>query len=176
MWIPVHVSWRLNERHYGALQGMNKEEVTSQYGVEQVMIWRRSFATPPPPVEKTDPRFPGGDPRYAAVSEADLPLTESLSDTVNRLLPYWHGAIAPAVQSNQRVIIVAHGNSLRALLMYLKGLSEQEVMALNIPTGIPLVCDLDSDLRYRGDTYLGDAAEVERAIAAVTGQISPKKA
>lgn len=170
MWIPVYRSWRLNERHYGALQGLNKAETAAQYGEEQVLIWRRSYDTPPPPLDKSDPRYPGNDPRYRELSEQELPLTESLKDTVARFLPYWHETIAPTIRAGRRAIIVAHGNSLRALVKYLDQLSDQEILKLNIPTGMPLVYELDDDLRPISHYYLGDPEEVARAMDQVASQ------
>jgi len=170
MWIPVHHSWRLNERHYGALQGLNKAETAAQFGDEQVKIWRRSYDTPPPPLDAQDERFPGRDPRYAALSPAELPLTECLKDTVARMLPHWHDVIAPAVKAGQRVIVAAHGNSLRALVKYLDNISEDEIIGLNIPTGIPLVYELDADLNPIRHYYLGDPEAIARAAQAVADQ------
>ncbi|MEY4168423.1 MAG: 2,3-bisphosphoglycerate-dependent phosphoglycerate mutase [Acidobacteriota bacterium] len=170
MWIPVHHSWRLNERHYGALQGLNKAETAAQFGDEQVKIWRRSYDTPPPPLDAQDERFPGRDPRYAALSPAELPLTECLKDTVARMLPHWHNVIAPAVKAGQRVIVAAHGNSLRALVKYLDNISEDEIIGLNIPTGIPLVYELDADLKPIRHYYLGDPEAIARAAQAVADQ------
>lgn len=174
MWIPVINSWRLNERHYGALQGLNKAETAAKYGDEQVHIWRRSYSTPPPPLERTDERFPGTDPRYATLSEAELPLTECLHDTVNRFLPYWHETIAPTIRSGKRVLIAAHGNSLRALVKYLDNVSDEEIPELNIPTGIPLVYELNDDLTPIRHFYLGDQSKVEAAMQAVKHQGSAK--
>jgi 2,3-bisphosphoglycerate-dependent phosphoglycerate mutase len=170
MWIPVHRDWRLNERHYGALQGLNKAETAAKFGEDQVKVWRRSYATPPPALDRSDPRFPGHDRRYANLAPADVPLTESLADTVNRFLPAWHGTIAPAVQSGARVIVAAHGNSLRALVKYLDGMSDDAIVELNIPTGIPLVYELDGDLRPIRHYYLGDEEAVKRAAEAVAKQ------
>jgi len=170
MWIPVHHSWRLNERHYGALQGLNKAETAAQFGDEQVKIWRRSYDTPPPPLDAQDERFPGRDPRYAALSPAELPLTECLKDTVARMLPHWHNVIAPAVKAGQRVIVAAHGNSLRALVKYLDNISEDEIIGLNIPTGIPLVYELDAELKPIRHYYLGDPEAIARAAQAVADQ------
>ena len=147
MWIPVEHSWRLNERHYGALQGLNKAETTEQYGEQQVKIWRRSYDTPPPALEMSDPRWPGRDPRYADMAREDVPLTESLKDTVARFLPFWHNAIAPALRAGRKPIIAAHGNSLRALVKYLDNVSEADITELNIPTGVPLVYELDDNLK-----------------------------
>jgi 2,3-bisphosphoglycerate-dependent phosphoglycerate mutase len=157
VWIPIANDWRLNERHYGALQGLNKTETAALYGAAQVKIWRRSFDVQPPPLKPDDPRHPSNDPRYAALPRSALPLAESLKDTIARVLPCWHSAIAPAVQSGQRVLVAAHGNTLRALVKYLDDMSDSEVVELNIPTGIPLVYELDTNLkpirrRYAGDT------------------------
>jgi 2,3-bisphosphoglycerate-dependent phosphoglycerate mutase len=174
MWLPIHGSWRLNERHYGALQGLNKAETARQYGDDQVHIWRRSFDVPPPPLEPTDPRFPGRDRRYADLADAELPRTESLKDTVARLLPYWHAEIAPEVRKGRRVLIAAHGNSLRALVKYLDGVSDEEIVGLNIPTGVPLVYELDEELRPMGHRYLGDPERIQAAMAAVAAQGSSR--
>ena len=170
MWIPVEHSWRLNERHYGALQGLNKAETAAKFGEAQVLAWRRSYDTPPPALEKGDPRFPGADPRYAGLDPGELPLTECLKDTVARVLPYWNASIAPAVRTGKRVVIAAHGNSIRALVKYLDGVSDADIVGLNIPTGIPLVYELDAALKPMRHYYLGDPAEVEKRIAAVSSQ------
>jgi 2,3-bisphosphoglycerate-dependent phosphoglycerate mutase len=170
MWIPVEISWRLNERHYGALQGLNKAEMAEKFGEAQVKIWRRSYDTPPPALEKTDPRFPGNDPRYRDLSPSELPLAECLKDTVARFLPYWHGTIAPAIKSGKKVIIAAHGNSLRALVKYLDEISDKDIVELNIPTGVPLVYELGADLKPLTHYYLGDQAAVEAATQAVANQ------
>jgi 2,3-bisphosphoglycerate-dependent phosphoglycerate mutase len=170
MWIPVQKNWRLNERHYGALQGLNKAETAAKHGDAQVKIWRRSYDIPPPPLAPDDERFSGRDPRYAGLRPGEIPLTESLKDTVARFLPYWHETIAPAVTSGQRVIIAAHGNSLRALVKYLDDVPDDEIVELNIPTGIPLVYELDDSLRPIRHYYLGDADAAARAAAAVAGQ------
>ena len=170
MWIPVHHSWRLNERHYGALQGLNKAETAAKFGEGQVLIWRRSYDVPPPALERGDPRDSRGDPRYAGITESGLPLTECLKDTVARFLPYWTGTIAPAVRAGQRILIVAHGNSLRALVKYLDEVSDSAIVNLNIPTGIPLVYELDSALRPTRHFYLGDPAEAEARARAVADQ------
>jgi 2,3-bisphosphoglycerate-dependent phosphoglycerate mutase len=170
MWLPVRHSWRLNERHYGALQGLNKSETAAQFGEDQVKVWRRSYDVPPPPLEPSDPRFPGNDPRYAGLAPDQLPLTECLKDTVARFLPYWHETLAPAVKSGHRVLVAAHGNSIRAMVKYLDNVSDDEIVGLNIPTGIPLVYELDADLRPVRHEYLGDPDEVARAMAAVAGQ------
>lgn len=170
MWIPVENSWRLNERHYGGLQGLNKSETAAKFGEEQVKIWRRSYDIPPPALEKDDPRWPGNDPRYKDLSESELPLTECLKDTVARFLPYWHGTIAPAVKAGKKVIIAAHGNSLRALVKYLDNVSDQDIVELNIPTGMPLVYELDQDLKPIKSYYLGDPEKVKAAMEAVAAQ------
>jgi 2,3-bisphosphoglycerate-dependent phosphoglycerate mutase len=170
MWIPVHRSWRLNERHYGALQGLNKAETAAQYGEEQVKIWRRSYATPPPPLTQDDPRHPGRDRRYDDLRAEELPLAESLADTVARFLPYWHESIVPEIRAGKRVLIAAHGNSLRALVKHLDGISDDEIVGLNIPTGIPLVYELDDDLRPLQHYYLGDPEAVAKAAEAVARQ------
>lgn len=175
MWIPVERSWRLNERHYGALQGLNKAETAAKYGDEQVLVWRRSYDTPPPALEKSDPRYPGKDPRYKHLSEADLPLTECLKDTVERFLPYWHESIAPTIKSGKRVIITAHGNSLRALVKYLDDIPDEEIVGLNIPTGMPLVYELDDALKPQKHYYLGDPDEVAKAMQAVANQGKAQK-
>ncbi|MFP3867355.1 MAG: 2,3-diphosphoglycerate-dependent phosphoglycerate mutase [Desulfobacteraceae bacterium] len=174
MWIPIHHSWRLNERHYGGLQGLNKTETVEQHGLEQVKIWRRSYDIPPPPLTPDDPYYPGKDPRYAKVLPAELPLTECLKDVVARFLPYWHETMAPAVQSGQRVIIAAHGNSLRALVKYLDQVSDQEIVGLNIPTGIPLVYELNDDLTPIRHYYLGDPEKIKAAIQSVADQLKKK--
>ncbi|WP_025041997.1 2,3-diphosphoglycerate-dependent phosphoglycerate mutase [Nitrosospira briensis] len=175
MWIPVNLTWRLNERHYGALQGLNKLETALKYGEEQVQIWRRSYNVRPPALTPEDERYPGFDPRYRNLEREDIPLTECLQDTVARFLPYWNETIAPRVQSGQRILIAAHGNSLRALVMYLDNLSEQDVMELNIPTGVPLVYELEEDLKPIRSYYLGDQAAIEQAMQVVAnqGKISP---
>ena len=170
LWIPVEKTWRLNERHYGSLQGLNKSETAAQYGEDQVLVWRRSYDIPPPPLEKSDERYPGHDPRYRDVPAADLPLTECLKDTVDRFLPYWHEVIAPQVKAGKKVVIAAHGNSLRALVKYLDDLSEEEVLKLNIPTGIPLVYELDDQLKPVKRYYLGDQEAIAAATAAVASQ------
>ncbi len=170
MWIPVELSWRLNERHYGALQGLNKAEMAVRFGEEQVKKWRRSYDIPPPALERTDPRFPGTDPRYQSLSPSELPLTECLKDTVARFLPYWRGTIGPAIRSGRRVIVAAHGNSLRALVKYLDEVSDRDIVELNIPTGVPLVYELDADLRPLKHYYLGDQGAIAAAAAAVANQ------
>jgi len=170
MWIPVNHSWRLNERHYGALQGLNKAETAAKYGEKQVLAWRRSYDVPPPILERGDPRDSRADPRYAGLAGSELPLTECLKDTVARFLPYWNETIAPAVRGGRKVLIVAHGNSLRALVKYLDAVSDSEIVDLNIPTGLPLVYELDSALRPTRHYYLGDAAEAEARARAVADQ------
>jgi len=170
MWIPVHRSWRLNERHYGALQGLNKAETAAKFGEDQVKIWRRSYDIPPPVLTPEDERYPGHDPRYKGLSKQELPLTECLKDTVARFLPLWHETIAPAIQGGQRVIIAAHGNSLRALVKYLDNISEAEIVELNIPTGMPLVYELDDHLKPLNRYYLGDPEKVKAAMEAVAAQ------
>jgi 2,3-bisphosphoglycerate-dependent phosphoglycerate mutase len=170
MWLPVKRSWRLNERHYGALQGLNKSETAERFGEEQVKIWRRSYDIPPPPLTPDDERYPGTERRYADLSATELPLTECLKDTVARFLPLWHHDIAPTIKSGKRVLIVAHGNSLRALVMYLDHISEADIVELNIPTGIPLVYELDADLKPTRSYYLGDPEKVKAAMGAVAKQ------
>ncbi|MBN2483069.1 MAG: 2,3-diphosphoglycerate-dependent phosphoglycerate mutase [Candidatus Omnitrophica bacterium] len=170
MWIPVYRSWRLNERHYGALQGLNKSETAAKYGDDQVLIWRRSYDTPPPVLEKDDRRYPGSDPRYRDLTEKELPLTECLKDTVARFLPYWHDTIAPTITTGKKVIIAAHGNSLRALVKYLDEVSDEEIVSLNIPTGIPLVYELDDTLKPLRHYYLGDQEAIAKAMQSVANQ------
>jgi len=170
MWIPVHRSWRLNERHYGALQGLNKAETAAKHGEAQVKIWRRSYDIPPPPLAFDDPGHPSHDRRYATLTAAQLPRTESLKNTVDRFLPYWHETIAPAIRNGQRVLIAAHGNSLRALVKYLDHVSDQDIVELNIPTGVPLVYLLNEDLRPLQKYYLGDEEAVKQKAAAVADQ------
>ncbi len=170
MWIPVHRSWRLNERHYGDLQGLNKAETAAKHGEAQVKIWRRSYDIPPPPLTYEDPRHPSHDRRYAQLKRAEIPLTESLKDTVARFLPYWHETIAPEIKAGKRVLIVAHGNSLRALVKHLENVSDDEIVERNIPTGIPLVYQLNDDLKALNKFYLGDAAAAEAKAAAVANQ------
>jgi 2,3-bisphosphoglycerate-dependent phosphoglycerate mutase len=157
MWIPVYRSWRLNERHYGALQGLNKAETAERFGMEQVMIWRRSYDVPPPALSNDDEQYPGRDPRYASLKPREIPLTESLKDAVARFLPYWHEVITPAVRGGQRVLIVAHGNSLRGLVKLLDRVSDEKIVQVNIPTGIPLVYELDDDLTPLRSYYLGNS-------------------
>ncbi len=169
-WVPVQNSWRLNERHYGALQGLNKAETAARFGEQQVLAWRRSYDVPPPALEASDPRHAAGDPRYAGLSPAQLPLTECLKDTVARVLPFWNDAIAPAVRSGRRVLVAAHGNSLRALVKHLDAIADADIVGLNIPTGVPLVYELDGALRPLRHYYLGDANEVAQRIAAVSAQ------
>ena len=170
MWVPVHPHWRLNERHYGALQGLNKAETAAKFGDEQVLIWRRAYDIPPPALEVSDPRFPGSDPRYASLTRQELPLTECLKDTVDRFLPHWNNVIAPAVRSGQRVIITAHGNSLRALVKYLDNVGDKEIVGVNIPTGVPLVYELSDELTPLKHYYLGDQTEIAKAMASVASQ------
>ena len=175
MYIPVHNNWRLNERHYGALQGLNKAETAAKYGDEQVLIWRRAYAIAPNPLDFDDPRHPRFDPRYAKLTPEQLPATECLKDTVARVLPFWNDTIAPAMRAGRRVLIAAHGNSLRALIKHLDNVSDEDIVNLNIPTGQPLVYELDDDLRPIRHYYLGDAAEIEAAMAAVAAQGKAKK-
>lgn len=170
MWIPVHRSWRLNERHYGALQGLNKAETAAKFGEAQVKIWRRSYDVPPPALEPGDERYPGHDPRYRGLGPGELPLTECLKDTVARFLPLWHETIAPAILREQKVLIAAHGNSLRALVKYLDNVPEPDIVELNIPTGMPLVYELDGDLQPLKRYYLGDPEKVKAAMQAVAAQ------
>lgn len=174
MWIPVIKNWRLNERHYGALQGLNKAETAEKYGNEKVKIWRRSYDVPPPALEIEDERYPGKDPRYSELDKNDIPLTESLKLTVDRFLPYWHQSIAPVIKSGKKVIIAAHGNSLRALVKYLDNIPEAEIVELNIPTGIPLVYELDTNLKPVKHYYLGDQEAINAAINAVAKQAEKK--
>ena len=169
-WLPVEHSWRLNERHYGALQGLNKADMAKQYGDAQVLVWRRSYDTPPPALEPTDPRCERGDIRYAGLAPEQVPLTECLKDTVARVLPYWNEAIAPTIRSGKRVLIAAHGNSIRALVKYLDNISDQDIVGLNIPNGIPLVYELDAELKPLRHYYLGDAEAAAKAAAAVAAQ------
>jgi 2,3-bisphosphoglycerate-dependent phosphoglycerate mutase len=170
MWIPVYNSWRLNERHYGALQGLNKAETAAKYGDQQVKLWRRSYDVQPPALTPDDPRYPGRDPRYQDLDPRDVPLTECLKDTVARFLPYWHETIVPMIRSGKRVMIAAHGNSLRALVKYLDNISDEEIVGLNIPTGVPLVYELDTDLKPIQHYYLGDPEEIRKAQEAVARQ------
>ena len=170
MWIPVYNSWRLNERHYGSLQGLNKSEMAAKYGEEQVLVWRRSYDIQPPKLEESDPRFPGKDPRYAGLAKKDIPSTECLKDTVARFLPYWQETIAPVIKEGKRVVIAAHGNSLRALVKYLDNISDGEIVKLNIPTGIPLVYELGDTLKPIRHYYLGNPDEVAKAMQQVANQ------
>ncbi len=176
MYLPVHNNWRLNERHYGDLQGLNKAEMAAQYGDEQVLIWRRAYAIAPNPIALDDPRHPRFDPRYAKLTPQQLPATECLQDTVARVLPFWAETIAPSIRAGRRVLVAAHGNSLRALIMHLDNVSDDDIVHLNIPTGQPLVYELDKDLRPIRHYYLGDPAEIEAAMAAVAAQGKAKKA
>ena len=176
VWLPVEKDWRLNERHYGALQGLNKAETAAKFGDAQVKIWRRAYDTPPPPLEDGDPRLESNNPRYAGLAPDEFPKTECLKDTVGRFLPYWHETVAPTLRSGKRVIIAAHGNSLRALVKYLDEVSDQEIVELNIPTGIPLVYELDEELKPLRHYYLGDQAAVEAAMQAVANQGKAKPA
>jgi 2,3-bisphosphoglycerate-dependent phosphoglycerate mutase len=169
-WLPIINSWRLNERHYGGLQGLNKAETAKQYGDAQVLVWRRSYDVPPPPLEANDPRSERGDLRYAKLDPKDVPLTECLKDTVARVLPYWNSELAPAIKSGKRVLIAAHGNSIRALVKYLDNISDDDIVGLNIPNGIPLVYELDADLKPIKSYYLGDAEAAAKAAAAVANQ------
>ena len=173
MWIPVQRDWRLNERHYGALQGLNKAETAEKFGEAQVKLWRRSYDVRPPALEEDDPRHPRHDPRYRELSRHEIPATECLQDTAARFLPCWHERIAPAVRSGNRVLLAAHGNSLRALVKHLDGVTDADIVELNIPTGIPLVYELDGDLKPIRHYYLGDAQRVQRAMQAVASQASP---
>jgi len=170
MWLPVVHSWRLNERHYGALQGLDKAETAARFGEEQVLVWRRAYGIAPDPLPAGDPREAQGDPRYAQLTPGEIPRTECLRDTVARVVPYWNESIAPAIRSGRKVVIAAHGNSLRALVKHLDGMSEDAIVGLNIPTARPLVYELDDALRPIGRRYLGDAAEIEAAMAAVAAQ------
>ena len=170
MWIPVRNSWKLNERHYGALQGLNKADTAAKYGDDQVKIWRRSYDIRPPLLEQTDERFPGHDPRYAGLKGAELPAGECLADTVARVVPYWQEAIVPEIIAGRKVIIAAHGNSLRALVKYLDNISDKDILELNIPTGVPLVYELDKDMKPISHRYLGDAEAIAKAQAAVANQ------
>jgi 2,3-bisphosphoglycerate-dependent phosphoglycerate mutase len=175
MWVPVTLDWRLNERHYGALQGLNKAQTAAKYGEQQVKLWRRSYDIQPPALEPTDSRFPGNDPRYQSLAQEQLPLTECLKDTVARFLPCWRQLIEPLVRCGKRVLITAHGNSLRALVKYLDDVPEADIVELNIPTGMPLVYELGDDLRPLGNYYLGDAEQVKQAMEAVASQGKAKK-
>jgi 2,3-bisphosphoglycerate-dependent phosphoglycerate mutase len=170
MWIPVHRHWKLNERHYGALQGLNKAETAAEHGEEQVLVWRRAYDTPPPALEVSDERWPGHDRRYANLNPADVPTTECLKDTVDRVIPYWDQEIAPQIKAGKRILIAAHGNSLRALVKHLDEISDEDIVSLNIPTGMPLVYTLDENLKPISKQYLGDPEAVEKAMAAVANQ------
>ncbi len=170
MWLPIINSWRLNERHYGGLQGLNKAEMAEKFGDEQVHVWRRSYDVPPPALEKDDPRYPGKEEKYRGLSEKELPLSECLKDTVERFLPYWHESIVPEVKAGKRVLICAHGNSLRALVKYVDDISDEEIPHLNIPTGVPLVYEFDDDLKPVKHFYLGDAEAIAKAAQAVADQ------
>jgi 2,3-bisphosphoglycerate-dependent phosphoglycerate mutase len=170
MWIPVKHDWRLNERHYGALQGLNKAQTAQEFGDAQVKIWRRSYDVPPPALTESDPRYPGSDPRYANLTKKQLPLTECLKDTVARVMPFWHDSIVPSIRAGKQIMIAAHGNSLRALVKYLHGISDDEIVELNIPTGIPLVEELDDDLKSVRHYYLGDQEKIQAAIHGVAAQ------
>ena len=169
-WLPVVHSWRLNERHYGALQGLNKGETAQKYGDEQVLVWRRSYDTPPPPMDASDERSERGDRRYARLKPEEVPLTECLKDTVNRVLPFWNESMAPAIKAGKRLVVVAHGNSIRALIKYLDQVSDNDIVALNVPNGIPLVYELDENLKPLRSYYLGDREAVAKAAAAVSAQ------
>ncbi len=170
IWVPVTKDWRLNERHYGALQGLNKSETAQKYGDEQVLVWRRSYSTPPPALEANDPRCERGDLRYAALQDSDIPLTECLEDTVARVMPFWNDALAPAVRSGKRILVAAHGNSIRALVKYLDNISDDDIIGVNIPNGIPLVYELDENLKPLRHYYLGDAQVAAQAASAVAAQ------
>jgi len=170
MWLPVNISWRLNERHYGALQGLNKAEIAAKYGEDQVLKWRRSYDIRPPALEKTDERSPGNDPKYKDLDNKDLPLTECLKDTVERFLPYWHEVIVPLIHADKRVIISAHGNSIRALVKYVDDVSDVDIVGINIPTGVPLIYELDESLKPIKNYYLGDPDEIKRATETVARQ------
>jgi 2,3-bisphosphoglycerate-dependent phosphoglycerate mutase len=176
MWIPVYRDWRLNERHYGALQGLNKPETAERYGEKQVKMWRRSYDLPPPALTKDDPRYPGNDPRYSNLKPQEVPFTECLKDTVARVLPCWHEVIAPAVKSGIRVLVAAHGNSMRAIVKMLDNVSDNDIVGLDIPTGFPLVYELDDDLRPIRSYYLGDPETIKKAIQAVKDQLKKKPA
>ncbi|HXF46061.1 MAG TPA: 2,3-bisphosphoglycerate-dependent phosphoglycerate mutase, partial [Burkholderiaceae bacterium] len=170
MYLPVVHTWRLNERHYGALQGLNKAETAAKYGEQQVLLWRRAYAVAPPPLTRDDPRWPGCDPRYKHLKADEIPLTESLRDTVARVVPFWNDSIAPAIARGRRVLVAAHGNSLRALIKHLDGVSDDDIVGLNIPTARPLVYELDAQLKPIRNYYLGDPEEIARAAAAVAAQ------
>ncbi len=170
MWLPVHRAWRLNERHYGALQGLNKAETVEKHGAEQVLIWRRSYDTPPPPMDRDDPEWPGRNPRYAKVPADEIPCSESLSNTVDRVLPYWNDVIQPQVADGKQVLVVAHGNSLRALIKHFDGISDEDIVGLNLPTGVPIVYDVDDSGRPTNREFLGDADAIASAMEAVKNQ------
>ena len=170
MWLPVNISWRLNERHYGALQGLNKAEIAAKYGEDQVLKWRRSYDIRPPALKKTDERSPGNDPKYKDLDNKDLPLTECLKDTVERFLPYWHEVIVPLIRADKRVIISAHGNSIRALVKYVDDVTDVDIVGINIPTGVPLIYELDESLKPIKNYYLGDPDEIKRATETVARQ------
>ena len=174
LWLPVERSWRLNERHYGALQGLNKAETAAKYGEEQVHVWRRSYDIPPPALESSDERNPKNDLRYSSLANNEIPLTECLKDTATRMLPFWHNNILPAVKSGKKVIVAAHGNSIRALVQYLDNMSNEEIINLNIPTGIPLVYEFDSNFNVAKKYYLGDEKEIANAQNAVANQLKAK--
>jgi len=176
LWIPVERSWRLNERHYGSLQGLNKSETAAKYGEDQVLIWRRSYDVAPTPLDPSDDRAPGKDPRYATVVKEELPLTECLKDTVARVLPYWEEKIAPAIRNGQKVMVAAHGNTIRALMKHLDQLSEEDILHTNIPTGIPLVYEFDENLKPLRHYYLGDQEKIQAAMHAVASQGKTKNA
>ncbi len=175
MWIPVYRTWRLNERHYGALQGLNKAEIAESHGEEKVKIWRRSYDVPPPALEEKDKRHPCHDPRYNELTKDELPSTECLKDTVERFLPYWHDTVVPALKQGKKPLIAAHGNSLRALVKYLDNISDEDIVSLNIPTGVPLLYELDKDMKPVNSRYLGDPEEIEKAMASVADQGKAKK-
>jgi 2,3-bisphosphoglycerate-dependent phosphoglycerate mutase len=175
MWLPVYRTWRLNERHYGALQGLNKKETAQEFGEEQVLRWRRSYDVRPPALALEDERHPRCDPRYASLQPEELPATESLKDTLERVLPYWHEVIAPALRQQHKILISAHGNSLRALIKYLDHISDEEILSLNIPTGFPLVYELDDDLNAVGHHYLGDIEQIQEATSSVAAQAAIRK-
>lgn len=174
MWIPVYKSWRLNEKHYGMLQGLNKIEMAEKYGDEQVHLWRRSYDTPPPPLKKDDERSPFNDPRYASLDPKDIPLTEALKDVVDRMLPYWHEEIAPALKKHKEVLVAAHGNSLRAVVKYLKDMTPEAILKFNIPTGIPYVFEFDDDLKLQKDYFIGDPEEIKKLMEKVANQAKKK--
>ena len=175
LWIPVYKTWRLNERHYGALQGLNKAESSEKMGEDKVKVWRRSYDVPPPALETDDPRFPGNEKKYSCFSKDAMPLTECLKDTVARALPFWHDMVVPSIKSGKNVIITAHGNSLRALVKYLDNISDSDIVELNIPTGVPLVYELDEELKPIKHYYLGDQEEIEKQMQAVANQAKTKK-